>query len=207
MHTIALVSQKGGSGKTTLALALAVAHQLAAGEAVVIDLDPQGSAGVWGDLRGDDLPPVVPSHPPRLARVLDTARNAGATLAVIDMAPREAGGAVEAARVADLVLVPCRPSAVDLAAIPVSLDVGRLAGTAAAVVLNAVPARGDLAAQATEAVRGFGATLAPVTLGARVAHVRAFTAGRTAQEIEPRSTAAQEIKALYQWAITEGVER
>ena len=95
--TIALVSQKGGSGKTTLALALAVAHELAAGEAVVIDLDPQGSAGVWGDLRGDDLPPVVPAHPPRLARVLDTARNAGASLAIIDMAPREAGGAVEAA--------------------------------------------------------------------------------------------------------------
>ena len=141
--TIALVSQKGGSGKTTLAVALAVAHELAAGEAVVIDLDPQGSAGVWGDLRGDDLPPVVPAHPPRLARVLDTARNAGASLAIIDMAPREAGGAVEAARVADLVLVPCRPSAVDLAAIPASLDVSRLAGTTAAVVLNAVPARGD----------------------------------------------------------------
>ena len=159
--TIALVSQKGGSGKTTLAVALAVAHQLAAGAAVVIDLDPQGSAGVWGDLRGDDLPPVIPAHPPRLARVLDTARNAGATLAVIDMAPREAGGAVEAARVADLVLVPCRPSAVDLAAIPASLDVGRLAGTTAAVVLNAVPARGDLAEQAAAAVEGFGATLGP----------------------------------------------
>ena len=205
--TIALVSQKGGSGKTTLAVALAVAHELAAGEAVVIDLDPQGSAGVWGDLRGDDLPPVVPAHPPRLARVLDTARNAGASLAIIDMAPREAGGAVEAARVADLVLVPCRPSAVDLAAIPASLDVSRLAGTTAAVVLNAVPARGDLAAQAAAAVEGFGAKLAPVMLGARVAHVRAFTAGRTAQETEPRSAAAQEIKALYKWAITEGVKR
>ena len=204
MRTIAMVSQKGGSGKTSLAVALAVAHELAGGDAVVIDLDPQGSAGVWSDLRGDELPPVVPAHPPRLARVLDTARNAGATLAVIDMAPREAGGAVEAARQSDLVLVPCRPSAVDLAAIPVSLDVGRLAETPTAVVLNAVPSRGDLAAQAVEAIRDFGAVAVPVTLGARVAHVRAFTVGRTAQETEPQSLAATEVKALYQWIETKG---
>ena len=206
MRTIALVSQKGGSGKTTLAVALAVAHELAGGDAVVIDLDPQGSAGVWGDLRGDDAPPVVTAHPPRLARVLKAAYDAGASLAVIDMAPREAGGAVEAARLSDLVLVPCRPSAVDLAAVPASLDVGKLATTPAAVVLNAVAARGDLAAQAAEAVQGFRAILVPVTLGARVAHVRAFTSGRTAQEIEPKSSAAAEIKALYQWAITEGLK-
>ena len=102
---------------------------------------------------------MVAAHPPRLARALEAARSAGASLAVIDMAPREAGGAVEAARCSDLVLVPCRPSAVDLAAIPASLDVSRLAETTAAVVLNAVPPRGDLAAQATESrprLRGGG---------------------------------------------------
>lgn len=206
MNTISLVSQKGGSGKTTIAVALAVAHQLAGGDAVVIDLDPQGSAGVWSDLRGDELPPVVPAHPPRLARMLDTARKAGASLAVIDMAPREAGGAVEAARQSDLMLVPCRPSAVDLAAIPASLDVGQLAETPAAVVLNAVPPRGDLTSQAVEAVRDFGAVAAPVTLGARVAHVRAFTTGRTAQETEPRSLAAKEVKELYRWLLRKGFD-
>lgn len=202
MHTIALVSQKGGSGKTTLAVALAVAHELAGGSSVVIDLDPQGSAGVWSDLRGDLTPVVVAAHPPRLARSLNAARTAGASLAVIDMAPREAGGAVEAARCSDLVLVPCRPSAVDLAAIPASLAVAQLAETAVAVVLNAVPPRGDLAAQAVEAVQGFGAIATPVTIGTRVAHVRAFTSGRTAQETEPRSVAAAEVEALYQWIFT-----
>lgn len=171
---------------------------------LLIDLDPQGSAAVWGDLRGDDPPPVVTAHPPRLARVLDAAREAGASLAVIDTAPREAGGAVEAARCADLMLVPCRPSAVDLAAIPATLDVGRIAETAAAVVLNAVPPRGDWTAQATMAIQSFQAVRVPVTLGARVAHVRAFTAGRTAQETEPRSLAATEIEALYRWTKTEG---
>ena len=127
------------------------------------------------------FPAVVATHPPRLARVLNLAQANGAGLVVIDTAPR-AGGAVEAARVSDLVLIPCRPSLADLAAVPAALDVARLAGTRAAVVLNAVPARGNLVAEAVEALRELDAELCPVTLGARVAHVRSFTAGRTAQE-------------------------
>ena len=201
MRTVALISQKGGSGKTTLAVALAVAHEAGGGAAVVIDCDPQGSAGVWSELRGGDSPPVVATRPPGLARSLDKARRAGVSLALIDLAPQEAGGAVEAARRADLVLVPCRPSAVDLAAIPASLAVAQLAGATVTVVLNAVPPRGPLTAQALEAVRGFAVNAAPVTLGARVAHVRAFTVGRTAQETEPRSRASAEVEALYRWTV------
>ena len=87
--TIALLSSKGGAGKTTLSVALAVAHELAGGDAVVIDLDPQGSAGVWSDLRGDE--PSRGDAPPRLARALEVARSAGASLALIDCSPREAG--------------------------------------------------------------------------------------------------------------------
>lgn len=203
MKTIAIVSQKGGSGKTTLAVALATAHELAGGDAVVVDLDPQGSAGTWGELR-DDPPAVVSTHPPHLGRVLEAAREAGASLAVIDTAPREAGGAAEAARRADLVLVPCRPSVPDLAAIPASLDVAARAGTPAAVILNGCPPRGPLTPEATEAARGYGADVAPVTLGLRVAHVHGFTRGRTAQEIQARSRAADEVAALYRWAIEGG---
>ena len=198
MSTVSMLSMKGGSGKTTLTLALAVAHEHSGGTAAVVDLDPQGSAAVWGDLRADLSPPVVATHPPRLARVLNLAQANGAGLVVIDTAPR-AGGAVEAARVSDLVLIPCRPSLADLAAVPAALDVARLAGTRAAVVLNAVPARGNLVAEAVEALRELDAELCPVTLGARVAHVRSFTAGRTAQETEPKSRAAAEVDALYRW--------
>ena len=196
--TIAILSQKGGSGKTTLALALAVAHELAGQSAAVIDLDAQGSAVTWGRLRGGESPPVIPAHPPRLARVIAAAREAGAGLAVIDTAPREAGGAV-AARSVDLVLVACRPSAVDLATIPASLAVAELTKARVSVVLNGCPSRGSWTAEAADAVRGFGATLCPVTIGARVAHARAFTVGCTAQEVEPKSRAAQEVTALYRW--------
>ena len=121
--------------------------------------------------------------------MVEAAADAGTSLVVIDTAPREAGGAAEAARLADLVLIPCRPSAVDLAAIPATLAAA--GSTPAAVVLNAVPARGPWVAEAADAVRAFGLGLAPVTLGARVAHAKAFTLGRTAQETEPGSPAAQ----------------
>ena len=120
-------------------------------------------------------------------------------LVVIDTAPREAGGAAEAARLADLVLIPCRPSAVDLAAIPATLAAIGMADAVA--VLNACPPRGPWVAEAVEAVRGFGLGRAPVTLGARIAHARAFTLGRTAQETEPASPVAREIADLYRWAM------
>ena len=73
---------------------------------------------MWGRLRDGIPPAVIAAHPPRLARVVEAAADAGASLVVIDTAPREAGGAAEAARLADLVMIPCRPSAIDLAAIP-----------------------------------------------------------------------------------------
>ena len=204
MLSVAVISQKGGAGKTTCAVGLAVAHeQLAGGRAVVVDLDPQGSASVWGDLREADRPVVVAAHAPRLGRVLDAARAGGADLAVIDTAPHASEAALAAARAAHLILVPCRCSVADLHAIRASLDVGQLAGVPARGVLNAVPVRGQLAAQARQAAGAQGATVAPVLLHQRIAHVHAFTAGQTAQEIEPRSKAAAELAALYRWTTEE----
>ena len=204
VKTLAIISQKGGTGKTTLALALAVAHELEGRTAAVIDLDAQGSAATWGRLRrlrGGESPPVIAAHSPRLARVIAAAQEAGADLAVIDTAPREAGGAAAVARAADLVLVACRPSAMDLAAMPATLTVVGQAKARVAVVLNGCPPRGSWTAEAADAVRGFGAALCPVAIGARVAHARAFTLGSTAQEVEPKSRAAQEIEALYRWSM------
>ena len=161
----------------------APAGVLAGEQAAVIDLDPQGSATVWGRLRGGVPPVVIAAHPPRLARVIEAAADVGASLVVIDTAPREAGGAAEAARLADLVMIPCRPSAIDLAATLATLAAIGMADAVA--VLNGCPPRGPWVAEAVEVVRGFGLGRAPVTLGARIAHARAFTLGRTAQETEP----------------------
>ena len=201
MNVIALISQKGGSGKTTLAVALAVAHEAEGGTAAVVDLDPQGSAVAWHHFRSGAPPTVQAVHPPRLSRALTTLRDAGVDLAVIDTAPHASAGALAASKLADLVLVPCRPSAPDLAAIGTSLEVAGLAGVPAAVILNAVPPRGSLATEAIDAVTGIGAVVGPVALGSRIAHVHAFTLGRTAQEFDPRGKAASEVRQLYRWAI------
>ena len=154
MIVIAMISQKGGSGKTTLALALTSTHEEAGGVAVVADLDPQGSASAWYRFRSAAPPLVQAVHPPRLWRAVEAFRQAGADLVVVDTAPHASAGALAAAKLADLVLVPCRPSPPALAAIGASLEVAHLANAPLAVVFNGVPVRGSLAAEAAEAVQG-----------------------------------------------------
>ena len=87
MFTPTLIAQKGGTGKTTLAINLSVASELAGWQAAILDLDPQASAAGWGDHRERDRPAVVPVPASRLGPALETARSHGATLAVIDTAP------------------------------------------------------------------------------------------------------------------------
>ena len=115
MLTIAIVSQKGGVGKTSLALNLAVAAELAGHAALIVDLDPQASAAAWSDSREARAPVVVSAQAARLAEVLTTAREHGAVLCLIDTAPHAEAPALAAARAADLVLVPCRASILDSA--------------------------------------------------------------------------------------------
>ena len=197
MKTIAIISQKGGAGKTTLALHLAVAAELDKKRAAVIDLDPQASAASWGDSREVDSPAVVSATAARLDKVLDAASSAGASLAVIDTAPHSETAALSAARAADLALIPCRPAILDLRAISSTVDLVKLAGADACIVLNAVPPRGSLGEEAAEAVSGYGIKVMPVRIGQRAAFIHALTAGQTVQEYEPRSKAAAEIKELY----------
>jgi chromosome partitioning protein len=201
MKTIAVLSQKGGTGKTTLALHLAVAAEAAGHIAVVIDLDPQSSAGEWGDSRQAENPSVVIAHAPRLLSILQAAAANGATLAILDTAPHSQGDALAAAQAADAVLIPCRPGILDLRAIKATVQIVRLANKPAAVVLNACPPQGRvLADEAAEAVRGYDVEVAPVRLTQRAAFTHALAGGQTAQEYEPDGKAAEEIRQIYVWA-------
>jgi len=202
MHTIAILSQKGGTGKTTLALNLAIAAETAGHSAVVVDLDPQASAKGWHDNRSAESPVVISVQAARLAEALGTAESHGAKVAVIDTAPHSESAALAAARAAHLVLIPCRPGILDLRAIAASADICQLAKASAAAVLNAVPPRGPLGAEASEAIAGYGLEVAPVLIGQRMAFVHSLTAGQGVLEYEPEGKAAQEIKALYAWTCT-----
>lgn len=199
MKTIAILSQKGGAGKTTIALHLAVAAELAGKSAAIIDLDPQASAAGWGDHRGADKPAVVSSQAARLPQVLQAAREAGAKLAIIDTAPHSESAALGAARAADFILIPCRPAILDLRAIGATIDIVKLAKKPASVILNTVPPRGTLADDACEAIASYDVTVCPVRIGQRSSYIHALTAGQTAQEYEPNGKAASEITQLYMW--------
>ena len=199
MKVIAILSQKGGAGKTTLALHLAVAAERDGRSAAVIDLDPQASATGWGDSRAAETPVIVSAQAARLPRVLAAAQDAGAALVIIDTAPHSESAALAAARAADLILIPCRPAILDLRAIGGTVDLAKLADKPAAVVLNTVPPRGSLGEEAKLAVAGYGVEIAPVSLGQRAAFQHALTAGLAAQEYEPSGKAAKEVTQLYKW--------
>ena len=199
MKIVAVISQKGGTGKTTLSVHLAVAAERSGKSAVVIDLDPQASAASWKDQRHNDTPAVVSAQSARLNEVLDTAAAHGAALTIIDTAPHSESAALSAARAADLVLIPCRPAILDLRAIGTSIDLAKLADKSPQIVFNAVPPRGRLADEAAEAVAIYGAPVSPLRLCHRAAFMHSLTAGQTAQEYDPTGKAAAEVSQLYMW--------
>ena len=200
MKTIAIVSQKGGAGKTTLALHIATAAEAVGLASVIIDIDPQASAAGWGDSRQGEAPVVVALPHTRLPQGLQAAADGAAELVVIDTAPHSEAAAMAATRAADLVLIPCRAGILDLRAIGATAELVKLAQKSAFVVLNAMPPRAtQLLADARAAVEVHGLEVAPVALQQRAAFGHALTAGKTAPEYEPGGKASEEVSELLAW--------
>ncbi|MHA7818242.1 MAG: ParA family partition ATPase [Erythrobacter sp.] len=197
---IAIVSQKGGSGKTTLAVHLATRAAQSKHESCVIDTDPQATAAAWSDWRGDFLPVVVTAPPARLARTIASAQKSGVDFIVIDTPPHADAAAREAIKAADLVLVPTKPRAFDLAALEPIADLVSFAKTPAYVVLNAVPPGATVLAEEARKTAGeMGLEICPVTLGDRADFHRSSAKGETASEIDIVGKAAAEVEALWKW--------
>lgn len=205
MKTLAIVSQKGGVGKTTVAVHVAVAAARAGYSVAIIDLDPQATAAQWGDWRngeaGGDVNPVVVAAPhARLGPTLKEAEKMGVDLVVLDTPPAADAAAVAAARAADLVIIPTRASAFDLHAIRTTAELVRVAQKPAAVLLNAVPARANtLIEEVAAVVHSLNLAIAPVCLVDRAALRHAVINGQTAAEFEPLGKAADEVRAVYKW--------
>ena len=197
MRTIALISQKGGSGKTTLAVHLAVAAATAKQKVAIIDLDPQASATKWSDRREAELPMVLSVHASRLPQEIKRVKDAGCQLLILDTAPHADSAALEAAKFADIVLVPCRPAILDIEAIATTLELIHTKNTSVYVVMNAVAPKGREALEAAEAIAELGTPVCPIRLVSRVAFSRSLIDGQSAQECAPRDKASQEIKKLY----------
>lgn len=202
MKIIALIGQKGGPGKTTLAENLAV-EAAAQGESVVLlDLDPQVTAAKWGDRREADNPAVQSVQAARLGLVLEAARRGGATLAILDTPPHSADISIAAARVASAVLVPIRPLIKDVETLPAVKDLLVTAGRPrSAVVINAAPPQGQRHVEAMQAAESYGFVTCPVVLHQRNAYGDAPNGGLAVSEYEPGGKAAQEMADLYGFAI------
>src|SRR5918995_2521055 len=152
MRTIALVNQKGGCGKTTVALHLAAAFWQRGENVLVLDLDPQASAAEWHDARAEPLPHVESVQPARLAKVIAHAREIATGILVLDTAPHSEAASLDSSRCADLVLVPCQPSIMDLRAMRKTVDLLKLVKVPAFAVLNSVPPHSSVADEAAEMI-------------------------------------------------------
>ena len=195
MQVIVIASQKGGAGKTTLAIHLA-AQAAETRRVLVMDLDPQGSAMEWANRRGEKAPDVMAAHPATIQKEVDRAKVDGYELVVLDTAPHADHAALQAARAADLVVVPCRPATFDIAAISATLDLCKLANKKAVIVLNAAPIRSKVVEEAAEAITEKGGSVSRIIIRQRVAFQHCLIDGRTAGEFEPDGVAAYEIAQL-----------
>jgi chromosome partitioning protein len=206
MQVVAVLSEKGGAGKSTFAIHLAVAGQLDGLDSVIIDLDPQASALGWADRRGDK--PEAASVPlPRLPKLIDDLRANGVQLVIIDTGRDSNDTAYAAARAADLIVVPCQPGGFDVTALERTVRLIQLSGKqgAAHIVPNKVhvaATKGD--AEVREAVAAYGLPVAPITIRDRSCYRKASVTGRTAQETGEDQRAADEIRQLYMWIRSHG---
>lgn len=201
MRTIALINQKGGVGKSTLAIHLAVAFTEAGQNTVILDLDPQASSTEWADSRAAEFPHVESLQPSRLDKRAAEMRSIGTDILILDTAPHAEATALAAARMADLVLIPSQPSMMDLRAMVKTAKLLELVKTPAYAVLNAVQHSSITAAHsAAKTIQDvLGLPVAPVWTHERVAYHRCLIDGLAAQEVEPEGKAAYEIRALQRW--------
>ncbi len=198
MKIVSVINRKGGSGKTTLALHIAVAFSQAQQNTAVIDLDPQASAANWGDRRAERVPVVRSAHASRLKHELRQIQDAGGDMVIVDTAPHADSAALEAAKASDLILIPCRPSYFDLEAMTNTLGLLRTTGKPVWAVLNVVAPFDSEAEAAAETITALDVRLCPAKLGRRVEFSRAVESGQAVQEIEPKGKAAGEVERLYE---------
>jgi chromosome partitioning protein len=198
---VSIAQQKGGSGKTTLAVQLGVAWLTQGKRVAMLDIDPQASLFTWFNLRrqllGDQEGGLVVQGLSgwRLGNELRRLRRDFEVI-VVDSPPHAETDARAAIREADLALLPCQPSVLDVWASKTTLDFAHSGHTAALIVLNRVPARGRSADAVRTDIEARGWPLAHASLGNRQAFAASLGEGRGVIETAPKSPAGQEVAAL-----------
>jgi chromosome partitioning protein len=197
MQTIVINSQKGGSGKTSLCAHLSVeAGRAGDGPVYLIDTDPQGTLSTWHESRAAETPHRVETGLSDLAPALDTLAQREAALCFIDTAPNRGDDNAELFGLADLVLVPVRPSPSDLWAVSATVALLKRAGTPFLFVVNQATLNANITAQAIASLSHHG-PVAETIIAARVYYAAAMTDGHTAPELARKGPSAKEIASLW----------
>ena len=202
MRTLALVTQKGGAGKTTLAACLAVVAAETGERVIALDLDPQGSLAAWGDDRSADAPAVdsLPAEKvAQLPQVLAALAKQGYTLAILDCAGIASTATNLAIKAADLCLIPTRPTRLDIRATKPTIEALMGLKRPFSFVLNQCPpsARGSRASEAAMGLQLMGSLVEP-KMCQRADFQDALAAGQGVTEYAPSSKAADETRQLWQ---------
>jgi chromosome partitioning protein len=202
MHVLALVTQKGGTGKSTLAVSLAVAATEAGLAATILDLDPQGTARAWSERRRNPAPQVAALSTMSLLPRIGSLRREGADLVIVDTPGVDSSAAEVAMREATLCLIPVRPSIADIEATKPTIRYLNDRGRPFAFVLNQCPVGGRTSrtTNAFRALQLIGGVCEP-TLALRADHMDALASGVGVTEHASGGKAAGEVRALLDWVL------
>ena len=198
MRTIALINQKGGSGKSSLAASIGIAAMEAGERPFLIDLDPQGTLYSWGERRQAEGPPVDRARVAQLAGVLDALDKQGYTVAVLDTQGADVAASSEVMRRADLALIPARPTLPDIEASKPTIAALTALARPFAFVLNQCPPQGSRTTDAGRALDLLGVLARPF-ICSRADHQDAIALGLGVTERDTNGKAAAEIRDLWVW--------
>lgn len=200
MKVIAVLNQKGGSGKTTIATHLARALQLDGADVLLVDSDPQGSARDWAAVREDQPLTVVGIDRPTIDR--DLKNIVRKDFVVIDGAPQAADLAISAIKAAEFILIPVQPSPYDIWATAdlaelvkqrIEVTDGKLQ---AAFVVSRTIKGTRMGAEVKEALTDYGLPVLESRITQRVIYPGTAAAGTTVMDEDPEGDAAREVRAL-----------
>lgn len=202
MHVLSLVTQKGGTGKSTLAVSLGVAAQERGLKVRVLDTDPQGTARAWSSRRPINTPVVEAATPGALSARVGALERSGYDLTIVDTPGVPAPATSSAMREADLCLIPVRPSIADVEAARPTVQFLVERGKAFAFVLNQCPG-GGRTSRTSGAFRGLQmiGCVCESTLALRSDHVDALAFGLGVTEHARKGRAAEETRAVLDWAL------
>lgn len=209
MKTLGMIAQKGGTGKTTLSIHLAVQASLSGINVLLVDIDPQASATSWWNRRRQQVPELTQGRGDSLTEILQVAQERGYDLAVVDTAPHSSADATTCARLSDWVCIPTRPAILDLDAIRPSTDLVAAEGVSANIVLNSCPPptmfrEPHIVTEAREALKVYETPVCDVAISQRVAFSHALIDGRSVSEYDRGGKAAREIDRFWK-ALREGM--